>query len=164
MRAIGSLAAISMLLGAAFSQAGDDLGLPRRVTPAQTQTRGDEPRAPQSAKGAQKKAPLPKEPTSQALSARGPVPILFPQVPFPLPAPPVVDPRTGAWQQIYGAAPPEGWVMTCGAHGSCPARHRNLCEKLALLFSGWPSSHVPCPGPGGFRVGEWDGRGEPTVH
>jgi len=33
-------------------------------------------------------------------STKRPTPILFPSPPFPPPAPPVVDPRTGAWEQI----------------------------------------------------------------
>jgi hypothetical protein len=45
--------------------------------------------------------------------ASNPTPVLFPTEPFPPPAPPVIDPRTCAWQQVWS---PHGEEMAIHPH------------------------------------------------
>jgi hypothetical protein len=69
-------------------------------------------------------------------------PVLFPQVPFPPPAPPVRDPRTGAWQQVRGPAGPHldglRFPMSPPSVGKSPVAHPPLVSQ--------PGSNHSTPG------------------
>jgi hypothetical protein len=75
-----------------------------------------------------------------------PTPVLFPASPFPPPAPLVLDPRTGAWQQARGAAQEDGLASPALLQGTCcigPGRRRNLLEKILNHFCHRPVVAVP---------------------
>jgi hypothetical protein len=65
---------------------------------------------------------------------KNPVPVLFPAPPYPPPAPAVVDPRTGAWEQITNPVEAEaevaGPVVGCGPE----------------ICGGWPQARMAIRG------------------
>jgi hypothetical protein len=108
------LAPIAIVLAATACRAQE--GRPRRILlprlsgrPSQVWAADavDQPGAPQG-----QALPPPTQDTRQP--ARG-TPVLFPADPFPPPAPPVLDPRTLAWQQVHTPYAP-GQLPPGGAH------------------------------------------------
>jgi hypothetical protein len=93
-----------------------------------------------------------RAPARSAGSAKAPssAPVLFPQIPFPPPAPPVVDPRSGAWEQhrslgVCGYDCPPAFV--CVGRRRNPEPLRRLCECLHGLLEhlpGGPSAPAGC--------------------
>ena len=85
------------------------------------------------------KVPTPPAPAAEKGGREQPapeeVPIRYPLNPFPPPAPPVVDPRTGAWQQVWGGAS-EGVPLG-------PGRKPGLLGRLLHVGR----KHGPCPAP-----------------
>jgi hypothetical protein len=57
----------------------------------------------------------------KADAAPSPMPTLWPTNPFPPPAPPVLDPRTGAWEQVYGPCGVQHVEAVISAPGTMPA-------------------------------------------
>ena len=95
-----------------------------------------------------------------------PRPVLFPANPFPPPAPPVLDPRTGAWQQVRSAFDP----LEVPLPGAVPARPGvRKCQPLAAglkaIQHAWLHLlHGQSPGERVVEIslGEWDDVERPT--
>ena len=82
-----------------------------------------------------KAEPLPPPAKVADEQPKSPPPILFPAPPYPPPAPAVVDPRTGAWEQMH--TPLEiDHELAVPVEGSGPIVHSH-CLRAHLALPNW---------------------------
>jgi hypothetical protein len=79
--------------------------------------------------------PLPPPKRTADQHPKGPRPILFPAPPYPPPAPTVVDPRTGAWEQFH--TPLEAGPEVTGPVEVSGPVHRNPWSRAPMALRHW---------------------------